>query len=182
MTKKIVFLFIVSLPFLVSCSNESDAKDYPKFRVSSSSYQNEALIPAKYTCMGEDLSPHFKWEGVPKEAKSFVLIMDDPDAPSGTFTHWIVYDISKDITELPEGLKGIDSSKFKQGMNDFGNKGYGGPCPPRGHGFHRYYTRIYALDIESLSLAEGAKRREVENKMKGHIVGEGSYMGKFKRE
>ena len=181
----LISMFCISVfitPVFTGCDRSSDAKNYPKLTVTSSSYQNEAIIPAKYTCEGENISPQFKWKDFPEKTRSFVLIMDDPDAPVGTFTHWVVYDIPGSINELPEGLKNIDTSRFKQGVNDFRNRGYGGPCPPKGHGFHRYYTRIYALDIESLGLSDGASRREVEEKMKGHILAEGTYMGKFKRE
>ena len=179
----IVSLCIILASILyLSCDKSSSAKNYPKLTLSSNSYQNEGIIPKKYTCEGENISPHIAWKDFPKNTKSFVLIMDDPDAPMGTFTHWIVYDIPVSITEFPEGLKGVDTSKFKQGKNDFGKIGYGGPCPPKGHGYHRYYFKVYALDIESLSLGEGVKVGEVEDKMKGHILATGTYMGKFKRE
>jgi len=138
-------------------------------------------IPRKYTCDGEDVSPQVKWSGQPSNTKSFVLIMDDPDAPVGTFTHWIVYDIPASQTSLQENFpKRSEVRSIKQGINDFGRVGYGGPCPPRGH-THKYYIKVYALDVESLGLRPGATRREVESKMQGHVIGQGQTMGRYGR-
>ncbi len=152
-------------------------------KLESKAFREGESIPKKYTCDGIDVSPPLSWSGAPKETKSFILIMDDPDAPIGTFTHWIVYDIpphvggfEEDFPKTPE-LEGI-----KQGMNDFGYVGYGGPCPPKGHGTHRYFFKLYALDLSSLELPPGATRRQVEERMKGHILGETSLMGRYKRD
>jgi Raf kinase inhibitor-like YbhB/YbcL family protein len=152
-------------------------------KVQSDAFQEGEAIPKRYTCDGLDLSPPLKWEAYPEGTKSFVLIMDDPDAPIGTFTHWIIYDIPAEVNELDEGVPKADSiERVKQGMNDFGYVGYGGPCPPKGHGYHRYFFRVYALDVESLGLPSKATRRQVEERMRGHILGEGSIMGRYRRE
>ncbi|GAB6065311.1 YbhB/YbcL family Raf kinase inhibitor-like protein [Aquifex pyrophilus] len=151
-------------------------------KVFSSAFEYGEVIPKKYTCEGEDISPPIRWEGV-SGARSFVLIMDDPDAPIGTFTHWVVYDIPSNVNELPENFpKSKEVNGIKQGVNDFGRVGYGGPCPPRGHGYHRYFFKVYALDVESLGLPPEATRREVEERMKGHILGSGELMGRYKRD
>jgi len=108
---------------------------------------------------------------------SFALIVEDPDAPNGTFTHWVLFDIPGETRELPEGVSGIGVG----GRNDFQHDHYGGPCPPPNHGAHRYYFRLSALDIESLGLKAGARRSEVEEKMQGHMLAETQLMGQFKR-
>jgi len=112
---------------------------------------------------------------VPPEAKSLVLIVDDPDAPSGLFTHWVVWNISPQISSISEG----STPKGVQGTNDFGKSGYGGPCPPSGA--HRYYFKIFALDRE-LDLPSGAKRSRLDAAMKGHVVGQGELMGRYERK
>ncbi len=152
-------------------------------KVESQAFREGEVIPIKYTCEGEDLSPPISWSEVPAGTKSFVLIMDDPDAPIGTFTHWIVYDIPPDIRSLREGIpKSEKTGIFKQGLNDFGFTGYGGPCPPKGHGYHRYFFKVFALDLNTLDLPASANRRQVEERMKGHVIGEGYLMGRYKRD
>ncbi len=133
------------------------------------------MIPRKYTCDGENISPSLGWSGVPDEAQSLVLIAEDPDAPSGTWVHWILFDIPARLVILDEGVKGIGVS----GTNDFGKSGYGGPCPPRGK-THPYYFKLYALD-NLLNLKPGARKAEVEKAMHGHILAEGQMMGKYAR-
>lgn len=152
-------------------------------KVESPSFKNGEVIPQKYTCDGENVSPPIAWSGFPEGTKSFVLIVDDPDAPIGTFTHWVVYDIPANIVSLKENFpksKQVDS--IKQGINDFGRVGYGGPCPPPGHGYHRYFFKVYALNVESLGLPPGATKKEVESKMRGHILSEGQMMGRYRRD
>lgn len=144
-------------------------------QVSSTSFNQNSLIPKKYTCDGADISPQLSWNGVPANTKNIVLIMDDPDAPIGTFTHWVLFNIPATVTDLPEGVKGIGV----EGVNDFRRIGYGGPCPPRGSN-HRYYFKFYALDT-MLSLKEGAKRAEVEKAMQNHILAQGEFMGRYGR-
>ena len=150
-------------------------------QLTSSAFAAEASIPAKYTCDGEDVSPPLKWGGVPPGAKSLALICDDPDAPAGTWVHWVLYNLPATIMELSEGVptSEVASGGAQQGVNDFKRVGYAGPCPPRGHP-HRYYFRLYALDVE-LRLKPWATKRDLVNAMKGHILAEGQLMGTYKR-
>lgn len=145
--------------------------------VSSSAFKQGATIPVRYTCDGENRAPELSWSGAPPNTRSFALIVDDPDAPGGTFTHWVLFDLPASIAGLPEGAPGIGIA----GANDFGNAGYGGPCPPRGGGAHRYMFTLYALDVPSLQLQQGAGRRQVEAAMQGHIVAQGQLMGRYER-
>ncbi len=137
-----------------------------------------ASIPKRYTCEGGDVSPQVRWSGASEAAKSFVLIVDDPDAPGGTWVHWVQFDIPGSTQALREG-EGAQAGTT--GTNSFGKHGYGGPCPPKGYGPHRYYFRLYALKIEKLGLKAGAKREEVDRAMKPHIVAEAEYMGRYER-
>lgn len=138
-------------------------------------------IPSKYTCSGNDVSPALSWRGAPQETKSFALIVDDPDAPSGTFTHWVVYDLPAGAQQLAENVSKTDdlSGGGRQGRNDFRRSGYGGPCPPPGKP-HRYFFKLYALNI-LLNLPTGASRRDVESAMRGHVIAQAELMGKFGR-
>lgn len=137
-------------------------------------------IPRQYTCEGADLAPSLHWTGAPEETRSFALIMDDPDAPAGTWNHWLLFDIPPTAKSLPEGHRpGKDDFT---GANDFGRLGYGGPCPPKGHGPHRYFFRLYALDVPSLKLKRGARRGEIDRAMRGHILAESQWMGRYERK
>ncbi|MFN3324413.1 MAG: YbhB/YbcL family Raf kinase inhibitor-like protein [Bryobacteraceae bacterium] len=138
-------------------------------------------IPATYTCDGGNRSPEIRWNGEPKETASFVLIVDDPDAPAGTWTHWIVYDIPRFVHKFPEGWR-PDASEAACAVNDFGRSGYGGPCPPKGHGPHRYYFRIYALDTDTLGLNDKPKRADVDRALRTHILEEAHFMGRYERK
>src|SRR5215471_15237625 len=150
--------------------------------VRSDSFADGQPIPQKYTCDGEDISPPVRWDSAPDGTKSFALICDDPDAPSGTWVHWVIYDLPATIKELPEAIQANEEvlSGARQGTNDFRRLGYGGPCPPKGNA-HRYYFKLYALDIV-INLKAGATKSDVENAMKGHIVGEGKIMGSYQRK
>ncbi len=147
------------------------------FTLTSPAFIEGGAIPRDYTCDGADRSPPLRWTGAPSAA-SYVLIMDDPDAPGGTFTHWVLYDIPGDRTELAEGEQKVGLA----GGNDFGGRGYGGPCPPRGRGAHRYFFRLSALDIPSLKLSPGASRRDVEAAMRGHVLATATLMGRYERK
>jgi hypothetical protein len=145
-------------------------------KISSPAFDNNSKIPEKYTCDGENVNPPLKIEGVPKEAKSLVLIVDDPDAPMGTFLHWLVWNIPPETNfieenSLPEGAV--------QGKNDFGKENYGGPCPP--FGTHRYFFKLYALD-KVLNLPEGSSLKEVEKEMEGHILDQAQLVGLYQRK
>ena len=150
-------------------------------QLTSTAFTEGAAIPPKHTCDGTNSSPPLKWSGVPAEAKSLALIADDPDAPMGTWVHWVVYDLPPSTTELAEG---VAKSQFipggaRQGLNDFRHLGYGGPCPPHGKA-HRYFFKLYALDTP-LNLKPGATKREVEGAMAEHILAEGHLMGTYQR-
>lgn len=148
-----------------------------KMTLTSNAFREGSDIPARYTCDGANLSPDLNWMHVPAEAQSLVLIVDDPDAPSGLFTHWILFDIPANTTGIGEGESGPGIA----GRNDFQHAGYGGPCPPPNHGRHRYFFTLYALDVPSLQLAEGSKRSEVESAMEGHVLYKTQLMGQFQR-
>ncbi|MDD2440391.1 MAG: YbhB/YbcL family Raf kinase inhibitor-like protein [Methanosarcinaceae archaeon] len=142
-------------------------------KISSPAFEAKALIPKKYTCEGKNINPTLEFEKMPEEAKSLVLIMEDPDAPGGSFTHWLSWGLDPKA-ELLEGKK-----LGTEGRNDFGKLGYGGPCPPRGTS-HSYFFRLYALDTE-LELKEGASRKELEAAMAGHILAKGELIGNYRR-
>jgi len=148
--------------------------------IRSSAFEEGELIPKKYTCDGEDVSPPLSWTQLPKETKSVALICDDPDAPMGTWVHWVLFGLSPETLELPEGisLKKEVLGGAKHGLNDFKKYGYGGPCPPGGT--HRYFFKLYAVDIQ-VDLNAGATKKEVLDTIKGHILAEGQLMGRYSR-
>ena len=146
-----------------------------KMQITSSAFQQGGNIPAKFTCDGSDTSPPLQITGIPSETKSLVLIADDPDAPGGLFTHWLVWNIAPQTSSVAEG----SAAKGVQGTNDFGNSGYRGPCPPPG--VHRYSFKVFALDRE-LDLRSGAKRSQLDAAMKGHVIGQGELMGRYSRK
>ena len=150
-------------------------------QLSSTAFEPGAYIPKKHTGEGPDLSPPLKWTDPPPGAKTFALICDDPDAPVGTWVHWVIWAMPASTRELPEAIltQKLLENGMKQGMNDFHKIGYGGPMPPRGSD-HRYFFRLYALDTD-LALNPGATRKELLNAMKGHILAQGELMGRYKR-
>lgn len=141
----------------------------------------EENFPKKYTCDGENVSPPLEWSSDPG-CKGFALIMEDPDAPSGNFVHWVLYNIPPTVNRLTEGLpakpalEGIGS----QGRNDFGSIGYGGPCPPRGHGPHRYYIRLYALR-QSTDYEPGLSARELRQRIRQTVLGTTEFVARYSR-
>ncbi len=155
-----------------------------KLVLSSPSFRNNEPIPIRHTGMGEDVSPALQWSDPPSEKKSFALICDDPDAPAGTWTHWVLYSIPPNTRELPEGVAKTDIvvalHAAKQGVNDFHKVGYGGPMPPQGHGIHHYHFKLYALDNVP-DLRAGATKRKLENAMQGHILAMAELVGTFER-
>lgn len=142
-------------------------------------------IPDAFTCEGENVSPPLKWSGAPEETETFALVVDDPDAPGRTFVHWVCYNIPGDATQL---VHGVDFSQHfsdaarepEEGSNDFGDIGYGGPCPPPGDDPHRYFFRLYALDT-MLDLGPGATKQEVTDAMDGHVLTRTEWIGTFAR-
>ena len=151
------------------------------FGISSPSFQNEKDIPRKFTCDGEDVSPALSWTDPPPGSNSFALIADDPDAPRGTWTHWVLFDLPSTTSTLSEGVPKVAElpGGGRQGVNDFHKLGYGGPCPPPGKP-HRYFFKLYALDSK-LNLKAGASKQEVEQSMQSHILGKAEVMGKYGR-
>jgi Raf kinase inhibitor-like YbhB/YbcL family protein len=152
----------------------SFAAEGAKMKITSSAFQEGGNIPSKFTCDGSDTSPPLQITGVPVEAKSLVLIADDPDAPSGLFTHWLIWNIPPQTDSIAEG----SAPKGVHGANDFGKSGYRGPCPPPGT--HRYSFKIFALDCE-LDLSSGAKRSQVDAAIKGHVIAQGELVGRYAR-
>jgi len=147
-----------------------------KMKISSSAFQEGGTIPEKFSKNGQNVSPELRIEGAPAVAKSLALIVDDPDAPVGLFTHWLIWNIDPKTTEIAENSV---PNGAVQGTNDYPNLGYGGPQPP--FGTHRYYFRIFALD-RMLDLKSGAKRREVDAAMKGHVIAQGELMGRYSKK
>ncbi len=151
-----------------------------KLEVRSSAFGEGSSIPSDFTCDGADMSPSIAWSGVPSKAQSLAVIVDDPDAPSGNWVHWLLYDLSPALTRLPAGIpvaSVIPDGGF-QGRSDFGKAGYSGPCPPEGT--HRYFFKVFAID-RILHLEPGVTKKEFLAAMQGHIVAEGSMMGTYER-
>ena len=184
------FFCFFALICLIAASGEplAQAKDQinTKIRggktmeIKSSSFNHEDMIPAKYTCDGQNISPPLSWSGAPKETKSFALICDDPDAPAGTWVHWVIFDIPANVNSLPEKVSRQDEivGLEKSGKNTSQHFGYDGPCPPGGT--HRYYFKLYALDT-MLNLNAGLSKEDLLKAMKGHILAEAQLMGRYKR-
>ena len=151
--------------------------------LSSPAFREGAAIPARHTCDGADTSPQLSWNGAPPGTAALALIADDPDAPAGTWVHWVLYNLPGHLTGLPEGVPKTDQlpqlGGALQGKNDFRRVGYGGPCPPPGRP-HRYFFKLYALNA-ALPLRAGATKHEVERAMESHVLGEASLMGTYAR-
>ncbi len=150
------------------------------FKLTVEGFSDGGTIPRQHTCEGEDFSPAIAWENVPPTAKSLALIVDDPDAPAGTWNHWLLWDVPAGTPKLAAGFQPGDAGV--SGTNDFKRQGYGGPCPPPGHGPHRYYFKLFALDMDSLGLAAGAKRNELDEALQNHVLAEAQYMGRYERK
>jgi Raf kinase inhibitor-like YbhB/YbcL family protein len=152
-----------------------------KFTLTSSAFASGATIPNQYTCKGEDPSPALQWSGAPPKTAAFAIIMDDPDAPAGTWVHWLIWNIPATAQSLPDGVgkTGQLPDGARQGRNSFGKLGYSGPCPPPGQ-THRYFFRIYALDGTANMMA-GSPRAQLDAAMQGHILAQSEYMGTFHR-
>lgn len=152
-----------------------------QMNIESSSFAPGQPIPQKYTCEGGDASPQLRWSNAPQGTKTFTLIADDPDAPGGTWVHWVVYNIPADTHELRAGLaRTATNSAGAQGLNDFRKIGYGGPCPPPGKP-HRYFFKLYALDTE-LSVKPKAMKSDIESAMQGHILANSELIGTYRRQ
>lgn len=151
------------------------------FHVSTTAFSAGEMIPKKFTCDGADPSPPLSWNDAPSSTQAFALIADDPDAPVGTWVHWVLYNLSANTKELPEGVEKQEqlAGGALQGRNDFRKIGYNGPCPPPGKP-HRYFFKLYALDAK-LELKAGASKAELDGAMEGHIVGQAELIGRYGR-
>jgi Raf kinase inhibitor-like YbhB/YbcL family protein len=151
-------------------------------RLRSSAFSDGAAIPRRFTCDGEDVSPPLQWSDAPAGNRSFVLLCDDPDAPAGTWHHWAAYDIPADRTTLAEGAgRAGGKEALKHAVNDFGRPGYGGPCPPPGHGPHHYHFRLLALSTDRLPVRKDPSCRDVEREARKHLVAEAVLVGLYER-
>lgn len=178
--KRVLVVVILLAVLLSGCSAEE--KKAEKGLVIKTAFDSGSRIPEKYTCDGANINPALRIEGLESDVESLAVIVDDPDAPSGVFTHWVAWNIPP-TGEIPEGVskKEVVSTPVEmvQGINDFGRLGYDGPCPPEGQK-HRYFFRVYALDT-TLDLKPGASREELENAMKGHVIQYGEIIGVYGR-
>ena len=175
---------LITAVLLPACKREkgtAGSETATGFLLASSAFEGGERIPTRYTCDGEDISPPLSWKGVPEGTRSLALVVEDPDAPRGTFVHWVIYDIPPDTEGLPAGVPRERelASGARQGINDFGVIGYRGPCPPPGK-LHRYFFILLALDVE-LPLEPGATQAELETALKGHVLGEAKLMGTYGR-
>jgi len=174
--------------FARGCSRSDDqvpperGEEAMTLKLTSPAFTEGGTIPKRYTGDGEDISPPLRWSDAPDGTRSFALICDDPDAPVGTWVHWVIYEIPADANELPEAVPATETiaGGARQGLNDFKRVGYGGPAPPRGPR-HRYYFRLYALDAE-LGIKPRATKADLLRAMTGHILGEGQLMGTYQRK
>lgn len=178
-------IFVVALGGVLmacGCRRESIHGKETGMKISSPAFSEGQSIPQQYTCDGNDVSPPLQWLDAPANTGSFAIIVEDPDAPSGTFTHWVYFNISPTTMSLGGNVpkSGALPDGAAQGKNDFGNIGYGGPCPPPGNP-HRYYFKFFALDAR-INAKPGADLDTVQQAMKGHILSETQLMGKYKRE
>ncbi len=176
--------FILVVALVIGCHGSPKPElgaDAPQFQLQTTRFPLGGSIPAAYTCDGANTSPALAWSGAPASTKSFALILDDPDAPSGTFVHWVLYNLPATARSLPASVPKQNqlAEGGSQGRNDFGEIGYGGPCPP-GHKPHHYRFVLYALD-SSLTLPAGATKLQVEDAIKGHIVARGKLIGAYSR-
>lgn len=180
---------LLALVALASCGASNHASDnragagtvdnttLTRIQLTSSAFKDGAPIPTEYTCDGADRTPTLNWGEPPAGTKGFALVIDDPDAPSGTFRHWGVFDIPASARSI-----GGDQRIGTEAANDFGKPGYGGPCPPRGHGPHHYHFKLFALDTDNLGLSSDAKVVDVETAATKHAVAQGELVGTYERK
>ncbi|NOZ26643.1 MAG: YbhB/YbcL family Raf kinase inhibitor-like protein [Chloroflexi bacterium] len=178
-----VRLLLVGLLLVAAaCSSPSPtpAADVPSFRLSSRAFEAGQPIPRTYTCDGDDISPPLQWDDPPGDTQSFALIFDDPDAPAGTWVHWVLYNLPADARALAEGIPADPElpDGSRHGRNSWDRLGYGGPCPPGGT--HRYFFKLYALDA-MLDLPPGATKKQLLQAMEGHVLARAELMGTYTR-
>lgn len=175
-----VFSFLLTHCSQRTTQSQSVTKGvYPmSISIISSAFNDGTIIPKKFTCDGENVSPELKWSSFPAKTKTFALIADDPDAPRGTWVHWVIFNIPASVNKLSENFPHdlVGAGGIKQGKNDSGGIGYDGPCPPSGT--HRYFFKLYALDTD-LALNAGCTKQELLDAMEGHILAQGQLMGRY---
>uniref|UniRef100_A0A7C4RW89 YbhB/YbcL family Raf kinase inhibitor-like protein n=1 Tax=Fervidobacterium thailandense TaxID=1008305 RepID=A0A7C4RW89_9BACT len=183
---KVLFVLFFIVPTLIvpACKSKA-AKGGASMLTVEAPFENNSVIPIEYTCDGRNVSPELKISGIPSNAKSVAIICDDPDAPVGTFVHWVLWNVpvsSSEVT-IPGGLTKVATlpNGARQGLNDFGRIGYDGPCPPKGHGTHHYHFKVYALDT-MLNLEGNVKKKDLERAMEGHILAKGEIIGLYARK
>jgi hypothetical protein len=174
------FCFVLGLAVVNSVAADRTGKD--QMQLTSTAFTEGAAIPTKYTCDAKNVSPPLKWSSVPAGARSLALIVDDPDAPVGTWVHWVLYDLPPTTSELAEDMPKSQyiANGAKQGLNDFRHLGYGGPCPPHGKP-HRYFFKLYALDV-LLDLKPGLTKKDIEQALEKHILAQARLMGTYQRK
>ena len=180
-------LLMLAVAFAVSCIEKEESQEKAKgeevvgITVTSDAFAEAGMIPMQYTCDGADISLALMWNGIPDGAKSLALICDDPDAPSKTWVHWVLYNLPPELTGLPDSIPSNEvlDNGARHGITDFGRFGYGGPCPPSGT--HRYFFKLYALDT-MLDLSGRVDKGQLEAAMEGHILASGQLMGKYTRQ
>jgi Raf kinase inhibitor-like YbhB/YbcL family protein len=180
MVGRVMWTAVAAVGLIICLNLQSAGGGEMNIQVKSSAFEEGGMIPKNHTCDGADVSPPLVWDQVPEGTKSFALISDDPDAPMGTWVHWVLYDLPGEERNLPEALpaREILPNGARQGTNDFRRIGYGGPCPPGGT--HRYYFKVYAVDA-LLGLEPGLTKAKLLQAIEGHVLAEGQLMGKYKR-
>lgn len=181
--QKIVSYLIAVLIMVCPLSVNAETKGGSEMKISvlSSAFTEGGMIPRQFTCDGANISPAISWSTLPEGTKSIAIIADDPDAPAGTWVHWLLYNLPPDLKGLPENIPAKETlaSGGMHGMTDFHRIGYGGPCPPSGT--HRYFFKVYALDTV-LDLFPGAIKKRLLNAFEGHVLAEGELMGRYRRQ
>jgi Raf kinase inhibitor-like YbhB/YbcL family protein len=180
--KILILLIIISISPIQIHSQIKQVNKKMEIKLKSSAFHEGGIIPSKYSCEGENISPQLHWNEVSKEVNSYAIILEDPDAPGGNFVHWVIFNIPGTMKELHENVTPSRNipDEVMLGTNSFGRIGYGGPCPPPGKP-HHYYFRIYALDTILHHIDSGSTTEELVKAMEGHIVAKGELMGKYKR-
>jgi len=185
--RKTFYILSMLLIVLQGCDGEEQSGNSVKeevekmtIKLESPTFEEGGMIPSKYTADGESISPPLKWASVPEGTKSFALVSDDPDAPMGTWVHWVMWNIPADARQLAENIPPDENlpNGSRQGITDFGTYGYGGPAPPSGT--HRYYFKIFALDTK-LDLPGSSRKADLLKAIEGHVIAEGQLIGKYKR-
>jgi len=169
------------LALLAGCGAKKET-EMTAFMLKSSAFEDGSALPTEFTCDGADQSPPLEWSEPPRETKSFALIVDDPDAPSGTFSHWAAFNIPSAARDLAAGAGNSSEGMMSQARNDFGKSGYGGACPPEGHGRHRYRFKLFALDVDRLDVPSDAKAKDVEARAERHLIARAELTGTYERK